>query len=92
MTDEPMSRHTTRLIALVLAVLFEAAAAVAQDQSLTVRAARVLDGKGGSLANATLEVRGGRIVAVSARMAGPRTMARRPATWRSPPPRTRGRR
>ena len=34
---------------------------------MTVRAARVLDGKGGSLANGTVEVRGGKIVAVDQR-------------------------
>ena len=34
---------------------------------MTVRAARVLDGKGGSLANATVEVRGGKIVAIDQR-------------------------
>jgi len=34
---------------------------------VTVRAARVLDGKGGSLANATVEVRGGKIVAIDQR-------------------------
>ena len=36
----------------------------AQDQPVTIRAARVLDGKGGSLANAVVTVQGGRIVRV----------------------------
>jgi len=52
---------------LACALLLSALPARAQDQSVTVRAARVLDGKGGSLANATVEVRGGKIVAVDQR-------------------------
>ena len=39
----------------------------AQEQSVTIRAARVLDGKGGSLTNATVEVRGDAIVKVDQR-------------------------
>jgi len=35
-----------------------------QDQPVSIRAARVLDGKGGSLANAVVTVQGGRIVRV----------------------------
>jgi imidazolonepropionase-like amidohydrolase len=62
-----MPRHTSRLIPVALTVLFAAVPTLAQDQSVTVRAARVLDGKGGSLANATVELRGGRIVAVDQR-------------------------
>ncbi|MGH9385062.1 MAG: amidohydrolase family protein [Vicinamibacterales bacterium] len=44
----------------------------AQEQTVTIRAARVLDGKGGSLQNATVEVKGGVIVKVD-RRAGPVT-------------------
>jgi imidazolonepropionase-like amidohydrolase len=66
-----MPPHITRLgsIALYLAcaILSGALPARAQDQSVTIRAARVLDGKGGSLANAVVEVRGGRIAAVDQR-------------------------
>jgi imidazolonepropionase-like amidohydrolase len=65
--SEIMSRHTIRLVAFALTVLFAAAPALAQDQSVTVRAARVLDGKGGSLANASVELRDGKIVAIDQR-------------------------
>src|SRR5215218_1209822 len=41
--------------------------AIAQDQAVTIRAARVLDGKGGSLNNATIEVKGGAIVKLDQR-------------------------
>ena len=46
--------------------------AFAQGQTVTVRAARVLDGKGGALANATVELKGDTIVKVDQR-AGPVT-------------------
>jgi imidazolonepropionase-like amidohydrolase len=66
-----MPPHITRrgsiALHLACALLLSALPARAQDQSVTVRAARVLDGKGGSLANATVEVRGGKIVAVDQR-------------------------
>lgn len=42
-------------------------AALAQQQTVTIRAARVLDGKGGALANATVELTGGTIVKVDQR-------------------------
>lgn len=57
----------------VLAVIFVFAVPLwAQAQTVTIRAARVLDGRGGTLANATVEVRGDRIVAVD-RRTGPVT-------------------
>ena len=67
-----MSRHLFRLVTIALArlagaILLAAVPALAQDQSVTVRAARVLDGKGASLANATVEIRGGKIVAIDQR-------------------------
>ena len=66
-----MPPHITRrgsiALHLACAILIGALPARAQDQSVTIRAARVLDGKGGSLANATVEVRGGKIVAVDQR-------------------------
>jgi imidazolonepropionase-like amidohydrolase len=70
--EMPMSRPSLRLATNTLAriagaILLAVAPALAQDQPVTVRAARVLDGKGGSLANATVEVRGGTIVAVDQR-------------------------
>jgi imidazolonepropionase-like amidohydrolase len=45
----------------------------AQAQTMTIRAARVLDGRGGQLANAVVEVKGDRIVAVD-RRTGPVTL------------------
>jgi imidazolonepropionase-like amidohydrolase len=73
-----MSRHTFRLLAVALARLavaipLGAVPARAQDQTVTVRAARVLDGKGGSLANATVEIRGDKIVSIDQRT-GPVTV------------------
>ena len=62
-----MSRLMIRPLRIALAILVGTTPALAQDQSATVRAARVLDGKGGSLANATVEIRGGRIQAVDQR-------------------------
>jgi len=63
-----------RLLRIAVAAGFIAAAslaapatAAAQDQSVTIRAARVLDGKGGSLNNAVVEVKGGQIVKVDQR-------------------------
>jgi imidazolonepropionase-like amidohydrolase len=46
---------------------------LAQAQTITLRAARVLDGRGGQLANAVVEVKGDRIVAVD-RRTGPVTI------------------
>ena len=67
-----MSRHMFRLVTIALArlagaILLAAVPALAQEQSVTVRAARVLDGKGASLANATVEIRSGKIVAIDQR-------------------------
>ena len=67
-----MSRHLFRVVTIALArlagaILLAAVPALAQEQSVTVRAARVLDGKGTSLANATVEIRGGKIVAIDQR-------------------------
>lgn len=53
-------------------VVFGHSAALAQEQSVTIRAARVLDGKGSALTNATVESKGGTIVKVDQR-AGPVT-------------------
>jgi imidazolonepropionase-like amidohydrolase len=64
----PLLLPTTALLGTLCAM----APARAQEPSVTIRAARVLDGRGGALANATVEVRGGRIVAVD-RRTGPVT-------------------
>ena len=45
---------------------------VAQEGTVTIRAARVLDGRGAAMAGATVEVRGGKIIAVD-RRSGPVT-------------------
>jgi imidazolonepropionase-like amidohydrolase len=58
---------TLVMLALVAAVPSHRAVVGAQEQTLTIRAARVLDGKGGSLTNATVEVRGATIVKVDQR-------------------------
>jgi imidazolonepropionase-like amidohydrolase len=57
------------LIACVITVVLfgQSRVLVAQEQTITIRAARVLDGKGGSLNNATVEIRGGTIVKVDQR-------------------------
>lgn len=71
-----MTRHRARLItlaALVAGTLSGASPVFAQEPSVTIRAARVLDGKGATLTNATVEVRGGRIVTVDQRT-GPVTI------------------
>lgn len=62
--------HSCLLASLALAsvvCLATASRAVAQTQPLTIRAARVLDGKGGQLANATVEIRGNAIAAIDQR-------------------------
>ena len=56
-----MSRHMFRLVTIALArlagaILLAAVPALAQEQSVTIRAARVLDGKGAWLANATVVI------------------------------------
>jgi imidazolonepropionase-like amidohydrolase len=63
-----MPTGANALNGLVAAVaLAMAGPALAQDQTATVRAARVLDGRGGALSNATVEIRNGRIAAVDHR-------------------------
>ena len=57
---------------VIAAVVLSYGLAEAQAPSITIRAARVLDGRGGALANATVEVKDGVIVAVD-RRAGPVT-------------------
>ncbi len=54
-------------IGVLVCVAIGSATARAQEQTVTIRAARVLDGKGGSLQNATVEVKGGAIVKVDQR-------------------------
>ncbi|MCC6989166.1 MAG: amidohydrolase family protein, partial [Acidobacteria bacterium] len=55
------------LIAVAVAVVAAVPPSVLAQDPITVRAARVLDGKGGVLLNATVEIRGGRIVKVDQR-------------------------
>jgi imidazolonepropionase-like amidohydrolase len=62
-----MRQIAVALVRLAAGILLAARPALAQDQAVTLRAARVLDGKGGSLANATVELGGGKIVAVDQR-------------------------
>jgi imidazolonepropionase-like amidohydrolase len=65
-----MARAVIRILivlGLVAALPSHRAIVDAQEQTITIRAARVLDGKGGSLNNATVEVRGGTIVKVDQR-------------------------
>ena len=72
-----MNRHFVRFgFAVTFAALAgsagRSAQVAAQGQFVTIRAARVIDGKGGVLQNATVEVRGSKIVTVDQR-AGPVT-------------------
>jgi imidazolonepropionase-like amidohydrolase len=65
-----MARAVIRLlIALVLVAALPGQQMIvgAQEQTITIRAARVLDGKGGSVTNGTVEVRGNTIVKVDQR-------------------------
>jgi len=64
-----MRLHTllARLAVATLVALAPVVRAEAQPQTITIRAARVLDGKGGQQANATVEIRGDRIVAIDQR-------------------------
>jgi len=64
-------RHA-RTAAVIAAVVLSCALVEAQTPSITIRAARVLDGRGGVIANGTIEVRDGVIVAID-RRAGPVT-------------------
>ena len=59
-----------RSTVLTLVVLFTAGSLTAQEGSVTIRAARLLDGKGGSMANPLVTVSGGRIVRVVKAMPG----------------------
>ena len=69
-----MNRHITRVAFASLTMLVALApAAFAQTMPVTIRAARVLNGKGDTLTNATVEVRDGRIVRVDQRT-GPVTI------------------
>ena len=56
------SRH---LHLLALAAFLIAPTLGAQDSSIVIRAGRVLDGRGGTLATTTIVVRGGPIATVS---------------------------
>jgi len=70
-----MSRPLDRVIVVVglaVSVVAGSSDARAQEQTVTIRAARVLDGKGGTLTNATVELKGDTIVKVDQR-AGPVT-------------------
>ena len=69
-----MTRSRVLFFALGLAAVLVCgrADAFAQAQTVTIRAARVLDGKGAALANATVEVKGDTIVKVDQR-SGPVT-------------------
>ena len=64
-----MSRahHASIVVGLIAAIVVRAAAVETQEAAVTIRAARVLDGRGGALANATVEVQRGLIVAVDRR-------------------------
>ena len=68
-----MGVHMGVRMRVLLTVLLLASAISAQAQTITIRAARVLDGRGGQLANAVVEVKGDRIVAVD-RRTGPVTL------------------
>jgi imidazolonepropionase-like amidohydrolase len=67
-----LPRMRVALVLLVLLGVVQAPAAVAQDQPITIRAARVIDGKGQLRRQATVEVRGSKIVAIDQRQ-GPVT-------------------
>lgn len=62
-------RFILSIIPTLAALVFAAAVPVAraQDQPVTLRAARVIDGKGKVIQNAVVEVRGGKIVKVDQR-------------------------
>jgi imidazolonepropionase-like amidohydrolase len=63
-------RSVSRIVSAAVASVLALAAAVgvfAQPGTITIRAARVLDGRGGQLANATVEIRGNTIAAVDQR-------------------------
>ena len=66
MRHRSVPRIVSAAVASVLA-LTAVAGVFAQPRTVTIRAARVLDGRGGQLANATVEVRGSTIAAVDQR-------------------------
>jgi imidazolonepropionase-like amidohydrolase len=70
MTRLRVLRHLA--LGLAVVVVCGRADALAQTQTVTIRAARVLDGKGGATANATVELKGDTIVTVDQR-SGPVT-------------------
>jgi imidazolonepropionase-like amidohydrolase len=65
------SSHRLRL--LVLAGLLAAPALGAQDSAIVIRAGRLLDGRGGTVRNATVVVQGGTIRAAGTASSGPVT-------------------
>ncbi|HEY7497884.1 MAG TPA: amidohydrolase family protein [Vicinamibacterales bacterium] len=67
-----MRNHRFILASSVLVMLVSAIVGRAQPQSVTIRAARVLDGAGNTLANGVVEVRGVKIAAID-RRSGPVT-------------------
>jgi imidazolonepropionase-like amidohydrolase len=66
------SFRSVLMSALAMSSLALAGAAAAQDQAITIRAARLIDGKGQLLQNATVEVRASKITKVDQR-SGPVT-------------------
>lgn len=64
--------RTLRIAIGVVFVALSGGFTFAQPQTITIRAARVLDGRGGQLTNATVEVKADKIVAVD-RRSGPVT-------------------
>jgi imidazolonepropionase-like amidohydrolase len=63
----PRAHHAGSVVGLIAAIVVGAAGVETQEAAVTIRAARVLDGRGGVLANATVEVKGGVIAAVDRR-------------------------
>jgi imidazolonepropionase-like amidohydrolase len=74
-----MSRSLVRFGVLCLVAVAATLAASAQEQVITIRAARVIDGKGRVIPNATIEVLGSKITRVGPRD-GPVTYDLGPAT------------
>src|SRR5471030_949663 len=66
---------STRIVASLAAAAFFAAASIASAQSgtVTIRAASAFDGRGRSIADATVVVQGGKIVSVQSGRAGAAT-------------------
>jgi imidazolonepropionase-like amidohydrolase len=59
------------VVTMVLALLIATSAAVAQEATTVIRAAKVIDGRGQAIANGDVVVRGGKITRVGARGAVP---------------------